>query len=225
MLGYAPSLATGAVLQSAFQAYTVIPEIAVSPIPDSLSFDEAAVIPLGLATAAAGLYPKDFLHLPYPQPGSPKPTSTALLVWGAGSSVGASAVQLAVASGVEVIATSSKKNFDMVKSLGAAYVIDYNSPSAVEEIIQAFEGKRFAGAYDAISVANTYKAVNAVVEKLGGGFIAGTLDIPEGVRLGQGVVSKPGRLPWLPSLPYKVEKVLKADHLHSPFPSNFFSRA
>jgi NADPH:quinone reductase-like Zn-dependent oxidoreductase len=175
-----------------------VPEITVSPIPDSLAFEQAAVIPLGLSTAAAGLYQKDHLNLPYPKPGSQKSTGTSVLVWGASGSVGGNAVQLAVASGVDVVATCSKRNFDYVKDLGATHVVDYHDPSAVDELVKALKTTKFVGAFDSIADEKTYKACGAVIEKLGGGLVTGTLPAPEGVDLGKGVTAKDGNWPTPP---------------------------
>ena len=36
-------------------------------LPSSVSFEDGAVLPLAISTAASGLYTKDFLHLAYPK--------------------------------------------------------------------------------------------------------------------------------------------------------------
>jgi len=131
--------------QGAFQAYTVLRSNVTSTIPDSLSYESACVIPLCLSTAASGMFSKDFLALEYPTV-PPKPTGQTLLVWGGSTSVGCMAVQLAVSAGYKVISTASPKNFDLVKKLGASQVFDYNSPTVVSDLIEAFKGKTCAGA-------------------------------------------------------------------------------
>jgi NADPH:quinone reductase-like Zn-dependent oxidoreductase len=131
--------------ECAFQLYTVLPENLVSPIPDTMSFEQAAAIPLGAATAAAGLYEKDQLALPYPSL-APTPTSKFLIIWGGSTSVGCNAIQLAVASGFQVIATSSPRNFDLCKSLGASYTFDYNSKTVVSDMVAAIGDKVLHGA-------------------------------------------------------------------------------
>jgi len=129
---------------------------------------------------------KDFLHLPYPTKDA-KATGKAILVNGASSSVGSLAVQLAVASGVKVVATASAHNFDFVKGLGASEVFDYNSKTVVDEVVSALKKcGDFSGAYDAIGLPDSTKLCASVTEKLGGGFIASTLeppkDLPSGVK-------------------------------------------
>ena len=130
---------------SAFQTYTVLLVNAASPIPSNLSYESAAVLPLGLSTAACGLFQKDQLGLQYPST-TPNPTGKTVLIWGGSTSVGCNAIQLAVAAGYEVITTCSPKNFDYVKKLGASQAFDYNSKTVVKDIIHAFKGKTTAGA-------------------------------------------------------------------------------
>ncbi|CAD0089226.1 unnamed protein product [Aureobasidium mustum] len=131
---------------AAFQEYTVVLARMVTKIPDSLSYNDAAVLPLGLATAACGLFQDDQLALQYPSL-SPKPTGQTVLIWSGASSVGINAIQLAIAAGYEVITTASPKNFELVRDLGASEAFDYNADPAtlLEQLINAFKGKTFAG--------------------------------------------------------------------------------
>ena len=131
--------------EGAFQTYTVLLARMAAPIPATMSYEEAAVLPLALSTAACGLFQKDHLALQHPS-ATAKPTGETLLVWGGSTSVGSNAIQLAVAAGYEVIATSSPRNFGYVTALGAAQVFDYNSQTVVADIVAAFEGKTLAGA-------------------------------------------------------------------------------
>lgn len=189
------SLASGEPKHSAFQRFAVVDALLVSAIPDSLSWDEATVLPLGLSTAASGLYPKRFLALPYPKADSPNPDGKGkvLLVYGGSSSVGASAIQLAAASGVRVVTTCSPANFDLVKSLGAAAAFDYRTPKdeLVSSLVAAIEkeGSEYAGAFDAISEHGSVELCAQVALKAFGGsgqkFVAATLpppqELPEGI--------------------------------------------
>ena len=131
--------------EGSFQTYTVVLERMTAPIPSSMSYESAAVIPLGLSTAACGLFQKDQLALQYPSL-SAKPTGKTLLVWGGSTSVGSNAIQLAVAAGYEVITTSSPRNFNYVTKLGASQVFDYRRKTVVKDVIAAFKGKTIAGA-------------------------------------------------------------------------------
>ncbi len=130
---------------SAFQTYTVLLDHMTSPIPSTLSYESAAVLPLCLSTAACGLFQTDQLALQYPSIPA-KPTGKTLPVWGGSTSVGVNAIQLAVAAGYEVFTTCSPRNFNLVRGLGASEVFDYNSKNVVKNLIDAFKGKKCAGA-------------------------------------------------------------------------------
>lgn len=114
------------VTYTAFQEYIAIEEYFVVPIPASLPYEEAAVLPLAATVAATGLFGKEYLNLQLPSIGGAKPTGETVLIWGASTSVGCNAVQLAAAAGYEVIATASPKNFEQAKKLGASQVFDYS---------------------------------------------------------------------------------------------------
>jgi NADPH:quinone reductase-like Zn-dependent oxidoreductase len=149
VLGYASGIVSQRTGENGFQEYTVISDNLSSPIPNSLSFEAAAVIPLGFSTVAFGMYEKDYLGLQYPSL-SPKPTGQVLLIWGGATSLGSNAIQLGVASGYEVITTASVQNFEYVKRLGASQVFDYKNETIVEDLIDALKGKSIAGVLDNI---------------------------------------------------------------------------
>ena len=98
-----------------------------------------------MSTAACGLFSTDHLALQYPS-ATPNSTGKTLLVWGGSTSVGSNAIQLAVAAGYEVVTTSSPRNFDYVKELGASQIFAYKSTTVVEDVIEAFEDKTIVGA-------------------------------------------------------------------------------
>jgi len=87
-----------------FQEYVVSLASGTSKIPDTISFAQASTIPLGITTAAHGLYHADGLDLtrPSPEPVLPDHKGEVLLVWGASSSVGLYVVQLASQAGYKV---------------------------------------------------------------------------------------------------------------------------
>ena len=132
--------------EGAFQIYTLLLAHMASPIPSTMPYENAAVIPLGLSTAACGLFQKDQLALQYPSVPHSAPTGKTLLIWGGSTSVGSNAIQLAVAAGYEVFTTASPRNFDYVKKLGASQAFDYKSKTVVDDLISALNGKVMAGA-------------------------------------------------------------------------------
>ncbi|KAI9725724.1 MAG: hypothetical protein M1828_002607 [Chrysothrix sp. TS-e1954] len=165
IVGYALGFANQRTAEGAFQEHVVLQEHLVAHIPKSLSHDAASVIPLGLCTAASGLFPKDYLALPHPTL-NPKPTGTTLLIWGGSTSVGSNAIQLARAAGCEVITTCSPRNFDYVKKLGATKAFDYNSPTVVDDVIAALKGQTCAGA---LTAANSFQNASNMMEAFAAG--------------------------------------------------------
>ncbi|CAM6129773.1 unnamed protein product [Calypogeia fissa] len=151
VLGHAAGMVSQRNCDNTFQEYCVLMDNMASPIPSSMSFEAASVIPLALSTAACGLYEKEYLNLQVPSV-TPKPTGQVLVVWGGASSLGSNGIQLGVASGYEVFATASAKNFDYVKKLGASQVFDYRSNTVVNELVEALKGKTIAGLLDCITV-------------------------------------------------------------------------
>lgn len=131
--------------EGGFQHFVRLRESMTSPIPPTLSWEQASVLPLGLATAACALFQKGHLALAHPST-EPTPTGKTVLIWGASTSVGSNAVQLAVAAGYEVIATASPRNHALVRQLGATAVYDYRSPTVIRELIAALTGRTLAGA-------------------------------------------------------------------------------
>ena len=131
--------------EGAFQNYVVLLEHMAAPIPDTLSFESACVVPLGISTAACGLFQQDQLALQLPST-NPKPTGKTVLIWGGSTSVGCNAIQLAVAAGYDVVTTCSPKNFELVKRLGAKQAFDYNSTTVVQDLISALNKTPIAGA-------------------------------------------------------------------------------
>jgi NADPH:quinone reductase-like Zn-dependent oxidoreductase len=131
--------------QGAFQKYTIVLENMTAPIPTRMRFEDAAVLPLGISTAASGMFQKDYLALEYPKL-TPSSTGKTLLIWGGSTSVGSNAIQLAKAAGYTVVTTCSQKNFKYVKSLGADEVYDYHDKSALRDLTKTLEGKTVAGA-------------------------------------------------------------------------------
>ncbi|XDG09295.1 hypothetical protein ABKA04_008910 [Annulohypoxylon sp. FPYF3050] len=166
-----------------FQHYAALNAKLVTAIPADLDFAEASVLPLGLATAACALYQKDFLALDYPSL-DPKPNGKTLLIWAGASSVGTNAIQLAVASGYEVYTTSSPKNFDYCKQLGAARVFDYHSPTVTQDLIEAFKGKTSAGGV-AIHQGSEAIVFEVIAKSEGNKFVACAIkptNVPEGIE-------------------------------------------
>lgn len=81
--------------------------------PDNMSYEEAAGVPVGGTNAL------HFIRKAKIQSGE------KILINGAGGSIGIYAVQLAKLQGAEVTIVDSRSKLDMLRSLGADHVIDY----------------------------------------------------------------------------------------------------
>jgi NADPH:quinone reductase-like Zn-dependent oxidoreductase len=103
-----------------FAEYVSVPVAVVSLKPATLSFEEAAAVPMAAVTALQGLR----------RHGDLQPTQQ-VLINGASGGVGTFAVQLAKSYGAEVTAVTSIRNLDLVRSLGADHVLDYTTTDFV----------------------------------------------------------------------------------------------
>ncbi|EOV3183341.1 NADP-dependent oxidoreductase [Enterococcus faecalis] len=100
---------------------TIVDDHLLAKIPETISFEEAAAVPLAGLTAWQALF--DHGHL--------KEGETVLIHAGAGG-VGTYAIQLAKEAGAHVITTASAKNHALLKKIGADEVIDYHTTNFAE---------------------------------------------------------------------------------------------
>ncbi|EIW58236.1 GroES-like protein [Trametes versicolor FP-101664 SS1] len=116
------------------QQYAIVPAKLTSIIPDNITFEQAATIPLGFYTAAMSLYNQNppgptnlSLRLkPIWEPeGATAYAGTPILILAGASSVGQYAIQLArIAGHTPIITTASLHNAPLLTSLGATHVLD-----------------------------------------------------------------------------------------------------
>jgi NADPH:quinone reductase-like Zn-dependent oxidoreductase len=98
----------------AFAELAVAGEDQVVPKPENLTFEQAAAMPLAGTTALRGVRDSGKV-----EPGQ------RVLVNGASGAVGTFTVQIAKSFGAEVTAVCRGRNEEMVRSLGADRVVDY----------------------------------------------------------------------------------------------------
>jgi NADPH:quinone reductase-like Zn-dependent oxidoreductase len=100
----------------AYAAYAVVHETLVAKMPESLDFADAAGLPLAGLTALQAL--RDELGVTM---------GDKVFISGGAGGVGTLAIQLAVWMGAEVATTASPRGEELVRSLGATTVIDYQT--------------------------------------------------------------------------------------------------
>lgn len=168
-----------------YAEYVTMTATAVAPMPDCLSFAEAAAVPLAALTSWQALF--DCGHLIAGQ---------SVLIHAAAGGTGSFGVQFArqVASAT-VFATASSRNHDYIRLLGAEHLIDYEredfvravkaiSPSGVDLVYATVGG-------DVLH--NSYRVVRA------GGQVVSIVDAPApeagerfGIRVGYVFVAPNG---------------------------------
>jgi NADPH:quinone reductase-like Zn-dependent oxidoreductase len=131
--------------------YACFPERSIAKIPHNASFEEAAAIPYGGTSA---LY---FLKRAGVKAGQ------KVLIYGASGSVGTASVQLAKYFGASVTGVCSTASVGLVKSLGAADVVDYTK----DDFSNA--GRIYDVIHDTVGKSGFWRSMHAI--KRGGVYI------------------------------------------------------
>jgi NADPH:quinone reductase-like Zn-dependent oxidoreductase len=143
----------------AYAEYACVPENGALAIkPANLSYEEAATIPNGGLTA-----------LPFLRDMAKIRSGQQVLINGASGAVGTAAVQLARYYGAGVSGVCSTANLDLVRSLGAAKVIDYTQ----EDFTQS--GQTYDIVFDAVGKSSFSQCKDSLTQK---GFYLTTVPMP-----------------------------------------------
>ncbi|KAF1348204.1 putative zinc binding dehydrogenase [Delphinella strobiligena] len=165
----------------AFQEYVLASSECVTGLPDTMVFEEGAILPLAILTALSG----------WTTIGIPIGTRyssldrRAVLVWGGASSVCSLAVQSAKVMGFTVYATASARNHEYLEKLGADAVFDYKASDVVSQIVDTVKK-------DGVDLRTAYWAV--------GGSLQPTLDVLEKTK-GDAIAKVAYAPPLLPGAP------------------------
>jgi NADPH:quinone reductase-like Zn-dependent oxidoreductase len=154
--------------------YKVLPETgAIALKPKNMSFEDAVTLVFGGQPALT------FLQRAKTKPGD------EVLINGASSSVGTAAVQIAKFLGATVTAVTSGRNAELVRSLGADHVIDYETTDF------ATGGKQYDAVMDCVGNA-PFERVDAVI-KPGGSLLLVVVDL-KGMLGAAGNARRSGKL-------------------------------
>ena len=138
--------------QGGYSEYVAIPGANILPIPDKLSFEQAAAVPLVFLTAWHMLVTRANL--------SPGET---VLVWAAGSGVGSAAIQVGKLLGARVITTvgnDSKK--EKAEKLGADFVLNHHTDDVSSQVKRITNGRKANVVFDHIGQATWEQSMKSM---------------------------------------------------------------
>jgi NADPH:quinone reductase-like Zn-dependent oxidoreductase len=110
-----------------YAEYAVIPVGGIARKPTSMTFEQAAGVPIAAETAYRALHEAGKVA-----------RGQTVLIHGAAGGVGSAAVQIAKAAGARVIGTASPNNHGFLRSLGVDQVIDYRSQK-FEDVVKSVD--------------------------------------------------------------------------------------
>lgn len=140
--------------------YTIVKEDEVVRKPATLTFAQAAALPLSAQTAYEALFEHARIPLPTVEEFLARPATKRnhrTLITGAAGAVGVYLVQLAAAAGERVVAASSSnaRNGEFLRGLGADEVVEYSMldglPGQFDVIIDVVGGELLAKCWDYVA--------------------------------------------------------------------------
>ncbi|MDC4227506.1 MAG: zinc-binding dehydrogenase [Candidatus Manganitrophus sp.] len=138
-----------------YAEFTKAPAANLIPIPDGISFEEAAAFPLTFVTAWHMLITRAAL-----KPGQD------LLVLAGGSGVGSAAVQIGKLAGARVIATAStQKKLDQARQLGADLLINYAERDFSREVFKMTQGRGVDVVFEHVGPATFGKSIVSLAKE------------------------------------------------------------
>lgn len=131
----------------AYAEYMTAPSMQLALIPDGLSFEAAAALPLAALTAWQALSDAAAVS-----------SGDAVLIHGASGGVGHLAVQIAAALGATVTATARRRSHGFVRGLGATDLVDVEQVTVSEAAREVDVAVDLVGGSDTESLLGTVRA-------------------------------------------------------------------
>jgi len=175
----------------AFADYVLVDASSIVPKPENISFDAASTLGIAALTALQGI--THYVELK---------AGNSVLINGASGGIGTFAIQIAKAKGAHVTAVCSGRNLELVRSLGADEVIDYQiknftqQPAAYDLIFDTVgtqsprqanrvlteQGVVVYAAFDSWLRFGKILAAKAFGKKIGGGTVHLITDLEKGAK-------------------------------------------
>jgi NADPH:quinone reductase-like Zn-dependent oxidoreductase len=172
----------------------VVPAGQVLPLPDRLSFEQGAAVPVNYVTAYCGLVVMAGLK-----------EGERVLIHSAGGGVGTAAIQIARRRGAEVFGTASAAKHAAISELGVAHPIDYRGQDFEAEVNRITGGEGIDVAFDALGPSSFRKDYRLL--RPGGRLIMyGVAELQEGTSRSLPAIARSlarmpfATLPWWKSL-------------------------
>ena len=164
----------------AFQEKVLVPQQYVAAIPTSMTFDNAAMLPMAVSTA----------WIAFSTLGIPRETlfnvsqKKGILIWSVATSVGSAALQIAISMGFNVYATASKKHHEYLRTLangpGKVTLFDYHDVNVTAKLV-------IAACDDGVQI------IHAI---LASGEVSSCIQVLDKVKGGDYVIAKVAAIPW-----------------------------
>ena len=144
----------GAQVDGGYAEYTKAPGINIIPMPEGVSFEEAAAFPLTFLTAWHMLIGRADLS-----PGED------VLIIAAGSGIGVAAVQIAKLAGAQVIATAgTDEKLERARTIGADEVINYTKEDFAKKVKDITNGKGVDVVFEHVGPATWDKSIASLAK-------------------------------------------------------------
>ena len=96
--------------------YVCLDASVLIPLPEKLTFEQGAAIPIAADAAINSVRDLNLID------------GEKLFIAGASGAIGTLVIQMAIAKGIQVVASASSKNHDYLRSLGVEMTVDYSDP-------------------------------------------------------------------------------------------------
>ncbi|KAJ3549063.1 hypothetical protein NM208_g707 [Fusarium decemcellulare] len=127
-----------------FAEYAIAPQHTTFTVPDSITFEEAATIPLAAYTSAVALFRVLEFRSPWDQVPKLEAKKRPLIIYGASTAVGAFAIKLAYAAEIHPVVAVGSENSKFVLPFLATdqgdKFVDYTKFKTDDELVNAIQG-------------------------------------------------------------------------------------